>query len=822
MNKHAKPLVGVSLAGVLAGFIAVASGQAVSNADRSTPALHITSDDFIRSDRFLKGKPEVDVLNADIGFQWIDQGDTFFYRSQRSGETRYLLVQSKTGKRTPLFDHQAMATALSRALSTSVDARFLPIDHLTRLGGDRYEVASGTKTLDCDLKAPSCSERQSAKDEPAATPSPDGRYALFLRDYNLWIKDNASGQQRAVTTDGIRAWSYARPPESNLFEITDRRSGKPPATAALWSKQRHRFVSYRLDERHVAQLALVQAVPEDGSFRPKLHTYHYDVVGERPPEAALFIYDVETNQRIPIDYRALPATARVPLIIGHLWWNDDGSKLYVLDAPLTRPFMKLMEVAAATGAARLLVEERADTTLFPNASRTGPPSMHVLRNGDVIWFSERSGWGHLYLYDGKSGKLKSAITRGEWLVRDIQRIDERSGYIYLSGSGRERGEDIYNRHLYRVKLDGTGFKLLTPEPGDHDFQSIVPPEVAVMRDAGQYSFHVPRISPNGRYFIDHFSTVAAPGQWLLRRTDGTLIAKLEDEDPSPLPPYTAPEPIVVKSADGRYDLYGVLSKPASFDPGRKYPVIDHIYPGPQRIKAPKTFASGSAIISDGAILGAAQALADLGFVVIQVDGRGGAFRSKAFRDLSYRNMDKAGMLEDHIAALKQLAQTRPWLDLDRVGIFGNSGGGFATAHALIDYPDFFKVGVSSAGNHEQRAYLRIWGETFHGPPDSTDYGKVFTGRDVSGFKGKLLLAHGEMDDNVHPANTMRLADALIKGNKQFDMLIMPNANHGIDSIPYFQRITQNYFIKHLMGAQLPSEADIVLPGAASPKSQRAP
>ncbi len=776
---------------------------------QTTSAPRITNEDFIRSDRFLMGKPETDVLNGDIAFQWIGRGDTFFYRSQGADGSRYLLVESASGKKAPLFDHEVMAAALSQALKTAVSARALPIDRLTRVDKDRYEVVSGKKTLECDLTARACSEPQAKKD-PTATPSRDGRYTLLSRDYNLWLRDNGSGEERALTTDGVRGWSYGRPPESSTTEITDRRSGEPLPVAALWSPDGHRFVSYRLDERHIAEIGLVQSIPEDGSFRPKLHTYHYDLVGEKPAEAAFFVYDVARNTRTPIDYRALPASTRVPLIISHLWWSGDGAKLYLLDAPLTQPFLKLMEVDPGTGAARLLMEEHADTTYFPNASRTGPPSIRILRNGDIVWFSERSGWGHLYRYDGKTGGLKNAITRGDWLVRDIQYVDERAGYIYFAGSGRERGEDIYNRHLYRVKLDGTGLELLTPERGDHDFPSVVDPAIAGMSATGRMFFrNLSRMAPNGAYLIDHFSTVEAPGHWLLRRKDGSVVARLEDEDASPLPPYTAPEPIVVKSADGSYDLYGILSKPANFDPNKRYPVIDHIYPGPQIIKAPKTWT--------GAILGEAQALADLGFVVIQVDGRGGTFRSKAFRDLSYRHMEKAGFLEDHVAALRQLARTRPWLDLDRVGIFGSSGGGFATAHALIDYPDFFKVGVSSAGNHEQRSYIRIWGETYHGPLDSTDYDQVFAGRNAANFKGKLLLAHGEMDDNVHPANTLRLADALIKANKQFDMLIMPNVNHGIASTPYFRRITQNYFLRNLMGAQLPSDSDIVLPKAPPDK-----
>ena len=805
-----KLLAGLGMVGVISGCIASTCRAAQPPI---LPILRITNDDFARSDRFLLGTPGKEVLNGDIAFQWIGNGDAFYYRSQRRGVTRYLQVRCSTGEATPLFDHRAMASALGKALNVDASPDALPIEQLTLLGNGGYRITSGARELRCDLAARTCEVLQASQAPRTAMPSPDGRYSIFSRDYNLWLRDNGSGAERALTSDGVRGWSYGRPPESSGSEISNRRSDEQAAVAVRWSPDSRRFVSYRLDERDVPQLALVQAMPEDGSFRPKLHLYHYDLVGDTAARAEFFVYDIDKDARVAIRHQPLSSSFITALALGRLWWSPDGHKLYLVDSPFGESFVRLFEINPGDGAARVLLEEHAENTYFPNAYFLGPPSIRILSSGDIIWFSERSGWGHLYRHDGRTGKLKNAITQGEWLVRDILRVDERTGYIYFSASGREAGEDVYNRHLYRVKTDGTGLRLLTPERGDHDFPSAIAPDVAAMNQLSELAPTVPRISPNGEYVIDHFSTVDAPGHWLLRRKDGAIIARLEDEDPAPLPPYTAPEPFIAKSADGRFDLYGILSKPADFDPRKRYPVIDYIYPGPQILKAPKRFTSD---VMGGAILGDAQALADLGFVVIQVDGRGGPFRSKAFRDLSYRHMEKAGTLEDHIASLRQLARTRPWLDLDRVGIFGSSGGGFATAHALLDYPDFFKVGVASAGNYEQRRYLRIWGETYHGRLGLADYDAVFAGHNASAFKGHLLLAHGEMDDNVHPANLMRLADSLIRNNKRFDMLVMPNVNHGIETNPYFQRIQQIYFLKHLMGARLPSESDIVLPGTTPP------
>lgn len=784
--KNSKWLV----AHVLAWAISISAASAQDREAPRSASPSITNEDFARADKFLFGTRQSSILNADIKFQWIDGGNAFIYRQQSPNGDQYIRVESATGRRSPLFDHQTMADALGAALGKSLDARHLPVESLEPAGSHRYLVRARGATFDCHLVEKACLSR-GAGYAPKENTSPTGQHALFERDYNIWLKDLPSGLARPITTDGVRSWSYGRDPESSRTEISNRRTGNWPPIRAVWSPDGRRFVSYRLDERHVPEIALLQSVPEDGSFRPKVQTYHYDLPGDKGAEAAFFVYDLDTGRRTPIDYPALLSTSKVPLEMGHVFWGADGAKLYLLDAPLFRPSMKLLEIDPNTGKVRQILEERADTTYFPNLERFSTPNVRVLKNGDVIWYSERDGWGHLYLYDGKSGRLKNQLTRGEWVVRDIQRVDEMAGYIYFTASGRERGEDVYNRHLYRVTLNGR-VELLTPEPGDHDFA----PSVGVAREDNPKA----PMSPNGRFVIDHFSTVSAPGRWVLKRSDGTVISTLEREDPSPLPPFTAPEPFVVKSADGRYDLYGVLLKPANFDPTKRYPVIEEIYPGPQSFSVPKSFAR--------ALLGEAQALADLGFLVVQVDGRGTAMRSKAFRDASYGRMETAGTLEDHVFAIRELAKSRPWMDLDRVGIYGSSGGGFATGHAMIDYPDFYKVGVASAGNHEQRAYYRIWGETWHGPIETMNYGKVFAGSDVSKFKGKLLLAHGDMDDNVHPAQTLRLADALIKAGKRFDMLIMPNVNHRIGAVPYFRRLNQLYFLEHLMGATLPPEVKL--------------
>lgn len=541
-----------------------------------------------------------------------------------------------------------------------------------------------------------------------------------------------------------------------------------------------------------------QSVPDDGSYRPREHRFRRNLVGEEGYRLHLTIFDLDSGASIAVDYRALTGSTgyRGPIAADNIWWQEDGSKLYVLDVDSSYRKLTLVEVDALTGSSRILLTENDARQLLP-APPGVAPLVRVLANGDIIWFSERSGWGHLYLYDGKSLRLKHAITSGEWLVRNIVKIDETRGWIYFSASGREPGADIYYRYLYRAKLDGSGLELLTPEMADH---AVLP--APVHEQAVSESINVrAAFSPSGAYFIDRYSTPEKPGAWVLRAADGRLISTLASigiRQPERLPQV---ESFSVKSADGQYDLHGVLIKPYNFDPNKRYPVVDSIYPGPQSLAVKKSFKR---------MLGSAMyplSLTDLGFILVVIDGRGTSFRSKAFRDRSYGNADRAGSLQDHISALKQLAEARPYLDLDRVGIYGMSGGGFATAKALFDYPDFYKVGVAASGNHDWRLYSSAWGERWHGPAKQADYDKVFSAAKVDNLQGKLLLMHGDMDDNVHPANTLRVVDALINADKRFDMLILPNGGHGAALHPYFQRLMQYYFVEHLAGLDVPEGVD---------------
>jgi len=427
-----------------------------------------------------------------------------------------------------------------------------------------------------------------------------------------------------------------------------------------------------------------------------------------------------------------------------------------------------------------MLEERGPTLVEPHLSIGARPNIRVLRDRSVVGYSQRDGWGHLYLFDGATGAVRSHITQGPWVVRDLLALDEKARTVLFTATAREPGSDPYYRKLYRAGLDGSGLRLLTPEEADHQVT----------------------LSPSGRYVVDRYSRVdLAPRTVLRDARDGHVLRTLEDADVSRLlaTGWRWPERFHVKAADGTTDIYGVMYRPSTFDSTRRYPVLDEVYPGPQAIQSPTGFTPG----------GDARALAELGFVVVNIDGRGTPYRSKAFHDYQYGKLELGGGLEDHVAGLRQLAERRPYLDLGRVGVYGHSGGGFMSARAMMLYPEFYKVAVSSAGNHDQRGYISLWGETYMGLPVEHRYDAQSNASLVKNLKGKLLLAFGDLDDNVQPALTVQLIDALEKANRDYDLLLVPNANHAFSlTSTYFMRRRWDYFVTHLLGQTPPPNYEI--------------
>lgn len=602
-----------------------------------------------------------------------------------------------------------------------------------------------------------------------ASRSPDGRKEVFIRDWNLWARDVASGAERPLTRDGIKDYGYAT--DNAGWTHSDR-------AIVLWSPDSKKIATFKQDQRGVSDMYLVTT----NVGAPKLEAWKYPLpTDKRIILIERIIIEVDTPKVIELK---IPADARRGTLCDDISctgafddnaWSTDGSTLAFVSSSRDHKEAKFRIANAATGDVREVFEEKVATQY--ESGQGAINWKYFPATNEAIWYSERDDWGHLYLYDLKTGKPKQQITKGNFVVTRIVKIDETARVIYFEANGKEAGRDPYFSHFYRVNFDGKGLTLLTPEDGNHQIT----------------------LSPDDKYFVDSFSKPDVPPVSVARDMSGKLIANLETADVSRLraagwKPVT---PIKVKSRDAKWDLYGLMFTPTNLDPSKKYPVVNYIYPGPQ--------GGGVGSRSFNPSRSDHQALAELGFVVVIIDGTCNPDRSKSFHDSCYGNMAD-NTLEDQIAGIRELAKTHSYMDLDRVGVWGHSGGGYATAAAMFRYPDFYKVGVSQSGNHDNRNYEDDWGERYIGLLDGDNYEKQANQNYAKDLKGKLMLAHGNMDDNVPPYNTYLVADALIKANKDFDLIIFPNARHGYGADNnYMMRRRWDYFVKHLLGAEPPKE-----------------
>jgi dipeptidyl-peptidase 4 len=466
-------------------------------------------------------------------------------------------------------------------------------------------------------------------------------------------------------------------------------------------------------------------------------------------------------------------------------WSADHAQVAFVSTSRDHKREQLRIADASTGVIRDVLEETVPTFFESGNGRVN--WRYLPESNEIVWFSERDNWGQLYLYDLATGKLKNQITSGEGNVTQLLRVDQKNRMLYFLGVGREKNRDPYFVHLYRIGFDGKNLALLTPEDATHEVS----------------------LSPSGRYFVDSYSKPDVPSVTLLRDAEGKLVANIEKTDLSRLVAagWKPPQPIVVKARDGVTDLYGLMFKPVSFDPSKKYPIVNQIYPGPQ------TGSVGSRNFS--AAHGDAQALAELGFIVVEIDGMGTPWRSKKFHEAYFGDMGD-NTLPDQVAGMRQLAQRYSWIDIDRAGIWGHSGGGYAAADAMFRYPDFFKVGISEAGNHDNREYEDDWGEKWQGllqpkAGGGDNYDSQANQNIAKNLKGHLLLAHGTMDDNVPPSNTMLVVNELIKANKDFDLLLLPNRTHRFANEPYMVRRRWDYFVRYLLGAEPPHGYELPTP-----------
>lgn len=745
----------------------------------------INSEDYARAEQFLPRNVRKLLYKMDVSPHWIEKTECFWYKLDTKKGKEFIRVEPITNIRRPAFDHDKLAAALSRASHSAYEPYQLPFDTITFVNGDSgVQFQADKATWKCDLKTYTCKQIEK-KNTPASDElcSPDRQWAALIKDHNLYLRSLSSEKVIPLTTDGVLHFDYASYPESDTSWISRKREGTQLPPAAVWSPDSRKLITHRLDQRKVKPLYLLQHVPQDGAHRPVLHTYRYPFAGDQDLAAVEYvIFDIDRQTQIWAEYEAQPVYCQTPMEFQKIWWNNDGKKAFFIYNERGDRTVRLCEVDAETGKTRVILEETAKTHIDLHPIFGARPNVRDLTSGkEIIWFSERDGWGHLYLYDGQTGSLKGRITSGNWAVREIKHVDESNRWVIFTAGGKENGRDPYYRHLYRARLDGSRIDLLTPEDADH-----------------QVTF-----SPSGLYFVDTYSRVDLPPVSVLRSSKGKIIRILEEADPQRLldTGWTYPVRFCVKARDGITDIYGVMHRPTIFDSQKKYPVIDAIYPGPQTTRTPKSFPSIFRYQD--------AALAELGFIVITVDGMGTPFRSKAFHDASYGKLGDAGGLADHIAALRQLSHRYSYLDLNRVGIYGHSGGGYAAARAILAYSDFYKVAVSSAGNHDSRGYVSDWLEKYQGLPEDNNYGSQSNASLAKNLKGKLLLVCGDMDDNVHPAMTLQLVEALIKANRDFDFLLLPNSNHSLrPHREYFIRKRWDYFVRHLLDFEPPKEYSI--------------
>ena len=733
------------------------------------------------------------VIGGTVTANWLPDA-RFWYRAQTASGNEFRLVSPSAKRIVPAFDHQRLATSLSAVAGTAVNGTQLPfqqIDFSARLDSVSFDL--GQRRFRCDVKGNGCVAAGSATGStgggrggraggggtgggrgnagPPVVLSPDGKKAAFIRNWNLWVRDVASGQERALTTDGVKDFGYAT--DNAGWRTSDR-------AILLWSPDSRKIATQQQDERTVGEMHMLTTAVG----RPALRTWKYPLPGDSVVAMIhRVIIDVETGKvvrlQLPPEYHR--ATLGDDISMNDYKWSPDASQLALVSTPRDHKAATLRVADASTGAVRTVMTESVNTHF---ESRTG---WRVLwATNEVVWYSQRDDWGQLYLYDLATGALKNTITSGEGPVTDIARIDEKTRTLWYGANGRQPGQDPYFRHYYRIGLDGKNVVSLTPDDGTHDVQ----------------------ISPDGRYLVDTYSRPDVPPTVTVRDASGKLVMPLEKADIGPLVAagWKPPIPVTVKAADGKTDLYGLLFRPTNFDSTKKYPIINHAYPGPQSGSVGgRAFASAR---------GDRQSLAELGFVVVSIDGRGTPGRSKSFHDAYYGAMGRDNTIPDQVAGMKDLARRYPWIDIDKAAMWGHSGGGFITADAMFRFPDFFKVGIAESGNHDQRNYEDDWGERYQGllvrNPDGTDnYAPEANQLQAKNLKGKLLLAHGTLDNNVPPGNTELVVDALIKANKDFDLLMIPNAGHGYGAAGnYMMRRRWDYFVRWLLDKEPPAGYEI--------------
>jgi dipeptidyl aminopeptidase/acylaminoacyl peptidase len=752
---------------------------------------------FELAERFTGDNMQKMTGSTNFRANWIEDQERFWYEWETNDGKKWVFADAARQQLRPLFDTQEMAAQLSETFNRGFDANNLDLrgfDYDTdrqlfsfhvdsiefKYYIDRNELVKGD-SLEAETR------------EPWATYSPDSTWIAFARQHDLYVMraDDPDSTEIRLTEDGERWYSF----QQNHGDTT---STERLRARVNWFEDSKKLYVKRQDWREVDELWVINTV----SKRPELETYKYNMPGEENHyQDEILVFDLDTREHVRLDTDKWPDQS-----LGGAYFNSGGiftteksDYLYVLRRTRTWDEIDVLKANTTTGEVEVLWSETSKPYF-----NTRYAQLAIINEGEeYIWWSERTGWGQLYRYDS-NGNLRNRITTGHFMVGDIAAIDTTAQTIYFEGLGAEADRNPNHSHYYKVNFNGSGQQLITPENANHSVS----------------------MSDSRRFFVDTFSRPDLPPKAVLRDNRGRELMQLEETDLTQMyaAGYNLPEEFSVKAADGITDLYGVMWKPSNFDPEKKYPIISYVYPGPQVEPYPRSF-------SVGGTAARAHSLAQVGFVVVAMGNRGGTpLREKWYHNYGYGNL-RDYALADNRYGIEQLGATRPYIDLSRVGIYGHSGGGFMSTAALLSYPDFYKVAVSSAGNHDNNVYNIWWSEVHHGVQAKTDSVTVkgengeetkeekttFSSRIpsnaelASNLQGRLLLVHGEMDNNVHPANTYRLADALLREGKRFDMMIFPEARHGFGRYTsYFERMLWDYFAEHLMG-YYPENIDYNLP-----------
>ena len=724
-------------------------------------------EDYARADR-LRERTQGKVFRDRVMPHWSSGNDKLWYRVDLPGGAReFIGVDAAKGTRKPAFDHARLAASLAKAAEATFAADRLPFDFIQVEDDGKFRFEASGKGWSYDPSGDSIAQAEVPK-RPAeeALPqrgrgggesrprqgsrrgndSPDGKFSVFVKDHDLYLVDKESKEEFLLGDDGSEADEYGN--------------------AVFWSPDSKKIVAMRTLKGDDRKVYLVESSPKD-QLQPKLSSYDYLKPGDKVPISKPHLFDVEGRKSV-----AVPDTLfENPWNIEDVRWSPDSSRFTFLFNQRGHQVMRLVAVDASTGEAKCLIEEKFPTFV----DYSNKTYVHFFdKTDEILWMSERDGWNHLYLFDSKTGALKTQVTKGDWLIRGIDRVDDETRQVTFRALGIYPDQDPYHVHHARVNVDGTGLVKLTEGDGNHQV----------------------RYSPDRRFLIDTYSRVdLAPITELRNVEDGKLVAELEHGDDSALRSegWAVPERFVAKGRDGKTDIHGVIFRPTNLDPSKKYPVIEQIYAGPQGAFVPKAFLP----------MHRTQSLAELGFIVVQIDGMGTNWRSKAFHDVSAKNLADAGF-PDRILWMKAAAAKYPYLDLARVGLYGGSAGGQNALGGMLFHGDFYKAAVADCGCHDNRMDKVWWNEAWMGWPIGPHYAEQSNVTNAHKLKGALLLTVGELDHNVDPASTMQVVNALIKANKDFELIVFPGSDHGAGSSPYGERRKRDFFVRHLRGVEPPS------------------